>query len=281
MPRVILEQGGSEDNDTLGNGTFGVGGDECFSAYAPAEAPPNPPRLPSRPPPGPEKRALTALKEPACHKTKGHTKCKEAFQKERKRADYAATQATQQSEFVRQYHTSLKGYVDESQPFMKKQQRQLAAKSKELSDLTSKHVEQTSKLNTALGRVKELESDIKELNKEKRSGLKEERKKLENEFAKKERQLDQQLESNNRLLEDKDRQLKEKGREIGDLRKELASLRKKHDDEVTNSRKLSEQLNNLRFSGSSDVGGKRSKPSGDDIAGRMALSNPAVGESHH
>ena len=85
---------------------------------------PNSPPFPSRP----QKLDETDFKRYVVPKqladnVKRHSKCQDAFTKERKRADSGEKEARFQNHLVQDYHSLFVVYVGESQTFMREQQK--------------------------------------------------------------------------------------------------------------------------------------------------------------
>lgn len=124
---------GDDNQNEMDSLSSALGG-EVVSIYAAGVDPvPNPPTLPKKAPAKPDQSKMKALKPPACFKS-GHAKCKQAFEKERERAEYARAEAEKQSSYVHQYHGQLVTTSKTNQDFMKKQQRMMAAKEKRNAD---------------------------------------------------------------------------------------------------------------------------------------------------
>ena len=119
------------------------------------------PSYPSKPAKVDDSGFKKATVAPTCFGKKGHTKCLQAFNKERDGKVAAVAECHAQNERVAKYHNILAGYVSQSQSFMINQQANLRAQSdKKAASLTLDNTARENLVKDLKLKVKDLEKDL-------------------------------------------------------------------------------------------------------------------------
>ena len=240
VPQINLKRLIRTNDEDLGT----LSGELSFNGSVAAfgiDAVPKPPNIPLKPPAEPDKKKMKALKPPP-FATKGHTKCKEAFIKERERADYSVAKTKELHEVCNWYHAQLIETGKETQAFMANQNKLLASALKEVSEQKLVNAKVSAEKAVISNQVKELQDEKNKILNTKKDVFLHEKKDLEARMKNCEDELNYRLREESAKVKEKKDDLKDKQKDNAELKKQITELEKKLDLEQKETKTLTLEL---------------------------------------